>query len=561
MMSRVEIYVLFVLGLLVVAGVAQEDDVPTAEGGSGDDVAAVTYPDYGTIKQDEIWESGPDCETGCPTEQIKIAEVTEVKDAIPVQTDAMIVQTDAITDSIPVQTDSIPVQTDSIPVQTDAIPVQTDAIPVQTDAILVQTDAITQLDITTESPNEITTESKTTIELTSVSKVQEASSMETTITSATEQIQNNDSDTDVITNTTTFNNITEVISSADVESTPETTSEPTVESTTPESTPECWHCPIPAECPENDTRKEYTVTSILVPPYLMADDVVQALLQWKWNISELSPGGCCEVNSNGYVGYIVDLLCAIASTMDVRFHITLVADNSYGKQVNDSDPRQWNGMVGEVMSRVADVAAAPLTHTLERDNFVDFTDPFHSTRTVAIFQKRSPDHPQFISSFQDLIYYDFNFGVANNSVIANKLSQSTQHTELWKKVSDGSGNNANGIVDSSQIGLYLARTRSNYAFLADRASVEWVVNLEPCDLGMVDVDPALHSASYALAVPNLHQLRDDLNIQLHSLVSSHCMEDLERKWLHPDICSSSVLLSNNVLIVYTAFIVTTLIRN
>ncbi|KAL8611226.1 hypothetical protein ACOMHN_013657 [Nucella lapillus] len=93
-----------------------------------------------------------------------------------------------------------------------------------------------------------------------------------------------------------------------------------------------------------------------------------------------------ELDSKGgarYVGFMKDLMDALASKVGFQYNFKVAADGHYGSQ----GPQGWNGMVGEVVDGTAEIAAAALTVTASREEVVDFTKPFMSTAVSLLVKK------------------------------------------------------------------------------------------------------------------------------------------------------------------------------
>lgn len=80
-----------------------------------------------------------------------------------------------------------------------------------------------------------------------------------------------------------------------------------------------------------------------------------------------------------FEGYNIDLIAAISEILGFNYTIRLVEDGAYGSK--DSKTGEWNGMIGELLNRKADLAVADLTITYEREQGVDFTTPFMNLGT------------------------------------------------------------------------------------------------------------------------------------------------------------------------------------
>ncbi|KAG7328713.1 hypothetical protein KOW79_008657 [Hemibagrus wyckioides] len=71
-----------------------------------------------------------------------------------------------------------------------------------------------------------------------------------------------------------------------------------------------------------------------------------------------------------YKGFSIDVLDALAKTLGFKYEIYQVADGKYGSpQPNGS----WDGLIGELTNKRADMAIAAITITPEREGVVDFT--------------------------------------------------------------------------------------------------------------------------------------------------------------------------------------------
>lgn len=58
------------------------------------------------------------------------------------------------------------------------------------------------------------------------------------------------------------------------------------------------------------------------------------------------------------------------------FDLHLIGDGQIGEEVEKNDTRQWTGIIGEILSGMADLAVAPVSITPERAARVEFSKPF-----------------------------------------------------------------------------------------------------------------------------------------------------------------------------------------
>ncbi|XP_071267691.1 glutamate receptor 1-like isoform X3 [Salvelinus alpinus] len=132
-------------------------------------------------------------------------------------------------------------------------------------------------------------------------------------------------------------------------------------------------------------NRTYIVTTILESPYVML----------KKNHDQLS-------GNDKYEGYIVELAAEIAKHVGYHYKLKVVTDGKYGAR--DPETKMWNGMVGELVYGKADVAVAPLTITLVREEVIDFSKPFMSLGISIMIKKPTKSKPGVFSFLDPLAY-------------------------------------------------------------------------------------------------------------------------------------------------------------
>ncbi|XP_035035181.1 glutamate receptor 1 isoform X2 [Hippoglossus stenolepis] len=142
--------------------------------------------------------------------------------------------------------------------------------------------------------------------------------------------------------------------------------------------------PVPEEVHGLQNRT-YVVTTILEAPYMML----------KKNHEQL-------VGNDKFEGYCAELASEIAKHVGFTYRLQLVGDGKYGAR--DSGTKMWNGMVGELVYGKADVAVAPLTITLVREQVIDFTKPFMSLGISIMIKKPTKSKPGVFSFLDPLAY-------------------------------------------------------------------------------------------------------------------------------------------------------------
>ncbi|XP_077578926.1 glutamate receptor ionotropic, kainate 4 isoform X1 [Stigmatopora nigra] len=125
-----------------------------------------------------------------------------------------------------------------------------------------------------------------------------------------------------------------------------------------------------------------TVTTILENPYVML----------RANHQEME-------GNERYEGFCVDMLKELSAILKFKYRIRLVGDGQYGAPGANGT---WSGMVGELISRKADLAVAGLTITAEREKVIDFSKPF-MTLGISIMYRvhlgRRPGYFSFLDPF------------------------------------------------------------------------------------------------------------------------------------------------------------------
>ncbi|XP_051790365.1 glutamate receptor ionotropic, NMDA 2B-like [Erpetoichthys calabaricus] len=86
---------------------------------------------------------------------------------------------------------------------------------------------------------------------------------------------------------------------------------------------------------------------------------------------------CCK-------GFCIDILKKIAKQVKFTYDLYLVTNGKHGKKINGT----WNGMVGEVVFKRAQMAVGSLTINEERSEVIDFSVPFIETG-ISVMVSRS----------------------------------------------------------------------------------------------------------------------------------------------------------------------------
>ncbi|XP_073674386.1 glutamate receptor 4a [Garra rufa] len=322
----------------------------------------------------------------------------------------------------------------------------------------------------------------------------------------------------------------------------------------------------------NDSAMEnrtVIVTTIMEGPYVM--------LKKNWEMYE---------GNDQYEGYCVDLASEIAKHIGIKYKISIVPDGKYGAR--DPETKIWNGMVGELVYGKAEIAVAPLTITLVREEVIDFSKPFMSLGISIMIKKPQKSKPG-VFSFLDPLAYEIwmcivfaYIGVSVVLFLVSRFSPYEWHTEEPEEGSDGPPSdqppNEFGIFNSlwfslgafmqqgcdftpstkeffrrSKIAVYekmwsymksaeptvftkttaegVARVRKSkgkYAFLLESTMNEYTEQRKPCDT--MKVGGNLDSKGYGVATPKGSQLRTPVNLAVLKLSEAGVLDKLKNKW-------------------------------
>ncbi|PNI63332.1 GRIA2 isoform 12 [Pan troglodytes] len=156
-----------------------------------------------------------------------------------------------------------------------------------------------------------------------------------------------------------------------------------------------------------------------------------------------------------YEGYCVDLAAEIAKHCGFKYKLTIVGDGKYGAR--DADTKIWNGMVGELVYGKADIAIAPLTITLVREEVIDFSKPFMSLGISIMIKKPQKSKPG-VFSFLDPLAYEIwmcivfaYIGVSVVLFLVSRFSPYEWHTEEFedgRETQSSESTNEFGIFNS-----------------------------------------------------------------------------------------------------------------
>ncbi|MBN3294187.1 GRID2 protein, partial [Polypterus senegalus] len=85
-----------------------------------------------------------------------------------------------------------------------------------------------------------------------------------------------------------------------------------------------------------------------------------------------------------YRGFSIDVLDGLSSYLGFKYEIYIAPDHKYGSPQSDGS---WNGLIGELVFKRADVGISALTITPDRENVVDFTSRYMDYSVGVLLKK------------------------------------------------------------------------------------------------------------------------------------------------------------------------------
>ncbi|XP_051794757.1 glutamate receptor ionotropic, NMDA 1a isoform X1 [Acanthochromis polyacanthus] len=150
--------------------------------------------------------------------------------------------------------------------------------------------------------------------------------------------------------------------------------------------------------PDGTCKEEMTLNGVLIKKVICTgpNETIPGNLSGRPIVPQ-----CCY-------GFCIDLLIKLAMTMNFTYEVHLVADGKFGTQerVNNSNKKEWNGMMGELLGGLADMIVAPLTINNERAQYIEFSKPFKYQGLTILVKKEIPRSTldSFMQPFQSTLW-------------------------------------------------------------------------------------------------------------------------------------------------------------
>nr|5L2E_A Chain A, Glutamate receptor ionotropic, delta-2,Glutamate receptor ionotropic, delta-2 [Rattus norvegicus]5L2E_B Chain B, Glutamate receptor ionotropic, delta-2,Glutamate receptor ionotropic, delta-2 [Rattus norvegicus]5L2E_C Chain C, Glutamate receptor ionotropic, delta-2,Glutamate receptor ionotropic, delta-2 [Rattus norvegicus] len=228
-----------------------------------------------------------------------------------------------------------------------------------------------------------------------------------------------------------------------------------------------------------------------------------------------------------YQGFSIDVLDALSNYLGFNYEIYVAPDHKYGSPQEDGT---WNGLVGELVFKRADIGISALTITPDRENVVDFTTRYMDY-SVGVLLRRGTS----IQSLQDLSKQtDIPYGTVLDSAVyqhvrmkgLNPFERDSMYSQMWRMINRSNGSENN--VLESQAGIQKVKY-GNYAFVWDAAVLEYVAINDP-DCSFYTVGNTVADRGYGIALQHGSPYRDVFSQRILELQQSGDMDILKHKW-------------------------------
>ncbi|CAH8476136.1 unnamed protein product [Schistosoma bovis] len=135
--------------------------------------------------------------------------------------------------------------------------------------------------------------------------------------------------------------------------------------------------PVETSFPQGGMKhmnKTFIVTTIEDPPFVIFEPYRQ---------------GVHLEGNDQWTGFAMELLQHLSKMNHFDYIIKPVSDKKFG--TFDESKGKWDGLIGDLVYKKADLAVASFTITYDRERVIDFTTPFMSLSLSVIIQKSNSD--------------------------------------------------------------------------------------------------------------------------------------------------------------------------
>lgn len=236
------------------------------------------------------------------------------------------------------------------------------------------------------------------------------------------------------------------------------------------------------------------------------------------------PNGKSLTGNDRFEGMLIDFMDEISTSLKFNYAIHEVADHRYGQPKGNGT---WDGMMGEVISGVVDMALADITITARREAAVDFTHPFKQLGLSVLIKEGSIA----VNSLEEIANNPaIQVGAVRGGSTMSYLRHSKipMHENLWHKMDAD-----NTLTNSNQEGVNRVLAGTNFAFILESPSMEYMKSRN-CELRQVG--DIFNHKSYGLALPTGSPYREELSVAILKLQESGRMEQIIDTWIRGSSC-------------------------
>lgn len=245
-----------------------------------------------------------------------------------------------------------------------------------------------------------------------------------------------------------------------------------------------------------------------------------------------------ETVNGKYVGFIPDILDAIAEVEPFSYDLVTPRDGKYGS-IGSFVDGQWSGMIGMVNSTEVDMVAADLTMTSLRMEAIDFSIPFLTTSVTVLMKNNGiswklhrgsnglsathtlPANPTTIQQLLNMT--DTRFGWVREGSTDSMLS-TTQHWEHQKITSRFSSLG----IKSNKEGVERVKSDPGFGMVMEKGSADYEVGRDGfCQLYTVG---ELSQANYGFGFGKGSPHRDMFSRGILKITNNGKMFSLLKKW-------------------------------
>ncbi|KAK7918673.1 hypothetical protein WMY93_009957 [Mugilogobius chulae] len=235
-----------------------------------------------------------------------------------------------------------------------------------------------------------------------------------------------------------------------------------------------------------------------------------------------------------YKGFSIDVLDALAKSLGFKYDIYQVSDSKYGSQLSNGS---WNGMIGDLINKKADVAVSALTITPERESVVDFSKRYLDYSVGILLRKpvERLDMFSLLAPFEPSVWACVAASIPVCGVLIFLLNRLHALRNAGSQSAAGQGGPAASTAPSgSSTGPFCSKVKkTSYAFLWDVAVLEYSA-LTDDDCSLTVSGTSSSSKGYGVALQHGSPYRDLFSQRLQNCVDPRVQMVFLGTWRQPE---------------------------